>query len=201
MTKTNNGVIMLGRLKFDLEELANEMLDQLPVSVFKSKTTTFLDPCMGGGQFVKAIEARLRKYGHGDANIAKRIFGVESSKLRLNYAVDKYALVGKYYVCENYLEYDETMKFDVTLGNPPYQSGKGEKGGASSLWRKFVKKAWGLTKDNGYMLFVVPQLPNSSNDLGNIFHKHQTTVVWDDINHHFKGVGSNFKAWAVCNDD
>lgn len=127
---------MLGRLKFELDELANEMLDQLPEELFRSKTTTFLDPYMGGGQFVKEIEARLRRYGHSDKNISQRVFGVESSELRVNYAVNKYGLVGQYFVCENYLEYDEKMKFDVVIGNPPYL-----KGG----WRKFVTKMMGLS--------------------------------------------------------
>ena len=32
---------MLQRLKFDLVDLSNEMLDQLPEHIFKSKTTTY----------------------------------------------------------------------------------------------------------------------------------------------------------------
>ena len=40
---------MLGRLKFEIDELVDEILDQLPVSVFERNDTTFLDPAMGGG--------------------------------------------------------------------------------------------------------------------------------------------------------
>jgi hypothetical protein len=39
---------MIKRLKFDLQELANSILDQLPKEVFESDSTTFLDPSMAG---------------------------------------------------------------------------------------------------------------------------------------------------------
>ena len=81
---------MLGRLKFELTELVNEMLDQLPKSIFESETSTFLDPCMAGGQFVLGIETRLREYGHSDANIAERVFGVAPRELIVNFAVNKH---------------------------------------------------------------------------------------------------------------
>ena len=70
---------MLIRLRADLDELVEEMLDLLPQKYFKSKTATFLDPAMGSGQFVSAIEKRLRDNGHDDENIAKRVYGFEKS--------------------------------------------------------------------------------------------------------------------------
>ena len=33
------------------------------------------------------------------------------------------------------------MKFDVIVGNPPYQNGSGNKGSNNTLWDKFVKKS------------------------------------------------------------
>lgn len=187
---------MLDRLKFDIVLLVEEMLIKLPKWMWTSKTTTFLDPSIGGGQFAAVVETRLRKAGHSDANIAKRVFGYADDVLELNYAIKRWGLVGTYKV-GSFLEEKMNKKFDVVLGNPPYQSGKGEKGGSSSLWRKFVSKGWDLTKDDGRLMFVVPQLPNSSKDLGEIFYAHQTEIVWDDIAHHFSGVGSSFYAWMV----
>ena len=75
---------MLGRLKFNIEVLVEEILDQIPEHVWLGDTTTFLDPAIGGGQFVVAIERRLRKYGHSSENIAKRVFGYEDNILRIN---------------------------------------------------------------------------------------------------------------------
>lgn len=188
---------MLSRLKFDLSALAREMLDQLPAEVFESKTTTFLDPCMGGGQFVQAVEGRLREYGHSNANIAGRVFGVESNQLRVNYAINKHKLVGQYFVHENYLEHDEKMKFDVVIGNPPYQSGKGEKGGKHSLWRKFVKCSFEKINKNGYVAVVCPGFPYSSNDLKCYFVNNTPLLLCNDASSHFPNIGSKIKYWIV----
>ena len=89
---------MLSRMKFEIDDLVTEILDQLPQSIWTSDSTTFIDPALGGGQFVRAIEQRLRSYGHNDDNIKRRVFGCESSKLNVKYAVNKYKLIGNYEV-------------------------------------------------------------------------------------------------------
>jgi hypothetical protein len=166
--------------------------------VWASDSTTFFDPAIGGGQFVRAIETRLQARGHSDANIHKRVFGLETSDLHIRYAVNKHKLVGQYArkPYEKFFELDNTMKFDVVVGNPPFKNGN-ETGGKSSLWRKIVAKSWTLVKDSGTLIMVAPQFPNSANDLGHIFTENQTNTVWTKISHHFLGVGSSFFAWSV----
>lgn len=203
---------MLGRLKFELDELSNEMLDQLPKEIFESKTITFLDPCMGGGQFVVSIERRLRQHGHSDANIAKRVYGVESSELRHNYAINKHALVGQYFVCENYLEYDEKMKFDVVIGNPPYglSADQGKKrDSAANLWPLFVIKSFSLLHQNGYLAMITPNgWMTPSADVGkgtsgikiyNLMREQNTlTININECGKHFD-VGSSFTYYVIQN--
>jgi len=186
---------MLGRLKFEISNLVNQVLDQLPKEVWSSSVTTFLDPSMGGGQFVRAIESRLRKYGHSDSNIANRVFGYESNVMRVRFAVNKYKLIGTY-VAKDLVKEPTNMQFDVVIGNPPYKN-KNETGGASSLWRKVITKSWGLLKDNGTMAMVTPRLANTSNDIGYIFTDFQVTTVFTDVAKHFPGVGSSFYAWVA----
>jgi hypothetical protein len=189
---------MLSRMKFEIEQLVADMLDQLPSSIWTSPTTTFFDPAIGGGQFVRAVEQRLRACGHSDSNIHGRVFGFEESDLHIRFAVNKYKLVGQYHrkPYDKFLEMDDTMKFDVVIGNPPFKNGN-ETGGKSSLWRKIVAKAWTIVKDNGMLVMVAPQFPNSANDLGHIFTQNQTNTVWTKISQHFPGVGSSFFAWSV----
>ena len=59
------------------ESLVEEMLDKLPQEVFKSETTTFLDPCFGTGSFLKGVVLRLSANGHSTENINSRVFGFE----------------------------------------------------------------------------------------------------------------------------
>ena len=150
---------MLSRMKFEIEPLVAEILDQLPSSVWSSKTTTFFDPAIGGGQFVRAIEQRLRKHGHSDDNIKKRVYGFEASDLHIKFAVNKYKLIGQYKKMsyENFFKLDNTMKFDVVVGNPPFNGSKNDIEGsrAKQLYKDFVSKSLSLA-DNVYM--VMPSL-------------------------------------------
>jgi len=59
---------------------------------------------------------------------------------------------------ENSLEYKFSMKFDVIVGNPPYNKGKtsGASGSGNSIWEKFLPTLWPFLNDNGYVCFVHP---------------------------------------------
>ena len=190
---------MLSRMKFEIEPLVAEMLNQLPNSVWSSKTSTFFDPAIGGGQFVRAIEQRLRSAGLSDANIRSRVMGFEESDLHIRFAVNKYKLVGQYVrkPYKKFFELDNTMKFDVVVGNPPYQTGKGEKGGKHSLWRKFVKQAFENVNKDGYVGIVCPGFPYDSNDLKDCFTNNTPMVLCNDATSHFPGVGSEIKYWII----
>jgi len=59
-------------------------------------------------------------------------------------------------------DFDEHMKnvwnvesFDLIIQNPPYQEVVGPKK-TQQIWAKFVKKSFGILKENGYMNFVHP---------------------------------------------
>jgi hypothetical protein len=145
---------MLKRLKFEIDTLVTEMLDKIPVEMWVSETTTFLDPAMGGGQFIRAIIERLRQYGHSDENIRDRVFGIENNQLRVNFAVNKYSLIGTY-ISTDFLSWETDMKFDVIVGNPPYQKNSGA-ATSTPLWGQFVKKSFELSAPGGVVSLVHP---------------------------------------------
>lgn len=164
---------MLSRIKFDIDKIVEYMLDKLPKSVWTSTTTTFLDPALGGGQFVRAVEKRLKKYGHSDSNISQRVFGFESSLLNVRYAVNKYKLVGQYKV-GNFSDEDIiNMKFDVILTNPPYHG----KGYPEHL--KFLNKAYKFS--NQYILFLHPSTYLVDNKKENEYYQNARNLIKDNL--------------------
>ena len=196
---------MLGRLKFGLDEAIEEMLDTLPKKLFRSKTTTFLDPAMGGGQFVAAIERRLRKYGHSDSNIADRVFGLELS-WRVKIAVNKMKLIGEYgrnYEVADFLESEMAMKFDVIVGNPPF-SEKGKEHDREKLWISFLRKSLNLIKDDGVIAMITPNgWVSSTNKAHNIFKNRLVCAnISKEISDMFGSTGGSqrFGWWVLKNN-
>ena len=207
---------MLGRLKFDLTELTNEMLSHLPNSVFESDSTTFLDPAMGGGQFLRAVADKLRKYGHSEENIASRLFGMETHEWSVRYA-KKIGTPGWLWAggLADLAEMEKMgMKFDVILGNPPYQkenkTHNGKKKVGNKLWYQFIY--WGdkIVKENGYVTMITPNqwLSGGVNMrkgkfgvLKDVFAKKQMiiAVVMNLSKKHFSNVGISIGWWVYKN--
>lgn len=50
------------------------------------------------------------------------------------------------------------MKFDIIMGNPPYQDDSGNAGKGHTLWTKFVELSLKTLKPNGYLCYVHPSL-------------------------------------------
>lgn len=195
---------MIKRNKFDLYELANIMLDHLPKEVFKSKSTTFLDPVMGGGQFCQAIENRLRTYGHSDENISQRVYGFESVIMDIRFAVNKYKLVGQYSVVKpaTFLETETLgMKFDAIVGNPPYQNKN------QGLWQLFARKSIDLLNDGGHLSFVTPNswangshLNTDRNVFNSILQRYNCVEIKTNVNKYFPGIGKNISTWTISKE-
>jgi hypothetical protein len=67
-------------------ELAFEIIQTLPKSIFKSESTTFLDPICKSGTFLFEIIEELYENGHTIKNIEGRIFTIDSNSHSLNVA-------------------------------------------------------------------------------------------------------------------
>jgi site-specific DNA-methyltransferase (adenine-specific) len=175
---------MLARLKFKIDTLVNEILDKIPQDLIINGTV--LDPAMGGGQFVKEVERRKRAAGKTDEEIRSTVFGVESNILRRNYVVNKWKLAGTYLV-GNALKMDfNGMKFDVVVGNPPYDLSSSKK-----IWPEFVKLSLQLVKKLGFIGMVIPSTWLDSNGSAyknirtNLTSGFNLTTVSRDANNHF----------------
>jgi hypothetical protein len=96
------------------------------------------------------------------------------------------------------------MKFDIIVGNPPYQqvdeNGNSIAGGGIKLWEKFLRTSIGeLLKDNGYLCYITP---SSWRNYGNkcfveIFQTYATKYINIlTAGKHFN-VGSNFDWYII----
>lgn len=177
------------RLKFDLGEIANEILDRVDQSLFESGDTTFLDPAMAGGQMLKSLEDRLRQFGHSDENISKRVFGVSENPLHSGFARKKNNLVGHIF---EQGELDDGMKFDLGLANPPFSLGK------KLLYPEFFDNCL----ENCETVAMV--MPYDMVSRQSRLRKYQETVtrhssyVSEDISEHFKGVSVGRISYVIA---
>jgi hypothetical protein len=144
---------MLSRLKFEIEGLFQEIYDErFPETLFMSKTTTFADLQSAGLQSIIPLVNKLRKYGHSDENIRSRVFAFMENDLYLNYVQVKNSDLP---VTFDIYKESIDMKFDVIIGNDPYQEKVGPRK-TESLWNKFFFKRMSLLKEDGYLSLIHP---------------------------------------------
>ena len=156
--------------------LVEDMLNTLPDDVWSNKDLKWLDPCCGVGTFQSIIVQRLMKglktqipnpkkrYKH---IIEEMIYVCELQAKNLfafHYVFDKPDIYELNTFYGSFLtdEFNEHMKnewnidkFDIIVGNPPYQYSNNE-GKTQPLWHKFVEKSISILNSNGCLNFVHP---------------------------------------------
>jgi hypothetical protein len=146
--------------------------------------------------------------GHGsEIDVLVDMFGIDIiDKIVYN---DKYSFLcnqikrkypGIVVMQGDFIELEFDMKFDVIVGNPPYQ-GSNDKGTkqpkSHNLWSKFVDKGVDILEDDGFVAFVTPDSwmsPNSQ--VLKMFKENSLLWVDTEVGKYFT-VGSSFTAWIM----
>jgi type I restriction-modification system DNA methylase subunit len=133
--------------------LVNNILDKIPLEVWKNPESTFLDPCMGKGTFLLEIIRRLVYiYGYTEEDAKSRVYGYDVRVKYVNYLIRRGLKNVRH---KDFLNEIIEMKFDVVLGNPPYHKKVGPKK-TEPIWIKFVEKSFDICKEDGYVIMIHP---------------------------------------------
>ena len=157
--------------------LVEDMLDTLPSEVWCNPNKKWFDPCAGVGTFPSIVVQRLMKglekvipnpekrYGHIIENMIYVCELQEKNLFVFNCVFDLGDNNATNSYCGSFLDenFDNHMtnvwgveKFDIIIGNPPYNDGSDNNGAGHVLWDKFVSKSLDLVLENGYLNFVHP---------------------------------------------
>jgi len=158
---------------FTPQNIINEMLDTLPIDVWKNPDLKWLDPCVGHGQFPISILERLmmglkqvipEKEERKKHILENMIYMVELHKPSIDIVNEK--LEGSKYNLNIYegsfIDYRHFTKvelpfiFDIIVGNPPYQHHEEGHKRTFSIWDLFVKRSSKIIREDGYLLYIHP---------------------------------------------
>ena len=156
---------------FTPRSLINEMLDKLPKEVFSNKELRWFDPAVGIGNFMIEIYWRLMDglkdeiidFDERKSHIiSKMLYMSELNEDNIKECKRIFREEINIYEGDT-LQMSNEDKFDIIVGNPPYNKGGirsftgkqlGDKN--ETIWPLFVKKSFDILKNDGYLLFITP---------------------------------------------
>ena len=132
-----------------IDDILNKF-EEIDKDIFKRNYTWF-DPCAGMGNFHIMIYKRLIKYHSHDDIINKMFYANEINKKN----VFLYKLIfgeNANINCGDSLKLSNDLKYDIIIGNPPYNSGI--KNAGCTIYEKFIEKF--IKQYNKYFSFINP---------------------------------------------
>tara|TARA_B100001093_G_scaffold493944_1_gene536765 strand:- start:6182 stop:7444 length:1263 start_codon:yes stop_codon:yes gene_type:complete len=189
-------------------ECVEEMINKIPEDTWKNDNLKVLDPCCGCGNFFLVILEKLKKYHNVKDILENMLYFNDINEDRLTvvkeiFMNDEYNLN----ISEmDYLKYDEEMKYDIVVANPPYAKllPNGKRASKNhNLIGVFIDKTLKILKEGGYMLYITPDNWMTFSDRNTLI-KTLTSLQILYINIHiakkyFKKIGSSFTWYLIEN--
>lgn len=120
-------------------------------------------------------------------------------------------ILGKTSVAEKNKEFEAKLeafggKFDIIMGNPPYQYQKPGNTNSQAIWHIFVLKSAQLINENGYLVYIHPSgWRDIDGDYRKVFdYIHHNSLIYLSMNdyktgNNVFGVGTNFDYYILQN--
>jgi len=200
------------------KELVAKMHDQLPTGTWADKNKIIVDLACGRGPFLYDAVERFDKGLRNEIPnreqrikhiLENQVFGydidwlqckIAEKLLRESFAKNLSNPVGQngklnVFNRDSLRENFDMMKFDVIVGNPPYQKGK-----KHDFYCEFVKKSLELVRSDGYILFVTPnRLFIPSSKLNKMLEEKKLVYVNWNVGEHFSDVDTFVCSWLIQN--
>ena len=141
--------------------IVGEMINHIPEKTLGNPNSRFLDPCSGMGTYGVVLLNKLLEYHDRDHILDNMIYLVEIKEYKCEYL----KLLGfKNIYNTNFLTHDfNNMKFDVILGNYPFNNEGGMKSkvngaqqGATNLYKEFITHTASVIKPKGILAVIAP---------------------------------------------
>jgi hypothetical protein len=153
-------------------KLIEEVLEHLPIHVWRNPNLRWLDPASGIGNFFALVFYRLmRGLARAIPNTEKRASHIVSNMLfmyeiNMENVAKSRDLFGSSanIVVGDFLQEMESQnqRFDIIVGNPPYQmpdkenASWGAKGRNAALWTSFIESGFKVLNPNGFLGVITP---------------------------------------------
>lgn len=206
---------------FSPPELVCDMLDLLPKEVWSDPNLQWLDPANGIGNFPVVVYYRLMeglklvipdKKDRSKHIIEYMLYMVELNSVNCDVCREIFNLIDNTaepnIINADFLEWNPNKKFDIIMGNPPYQTNLKKRGiKSTSIWELFFKKSIDILKENMYLLLIHPSSWRSPFGI----RKHILDKILElDLQYlymcsyecskkYFKGVSTNFDYYCLKN--
>lgn len=168
---------LFGEVMTPIDELVIPMINTLPDNVWRNPNLKWLDSCAGIGNFQFIIIKKLmeglsywepdeeKRYTHivqnmlyiGELQAKNAFINMILFDLNKNFKINIYN--------DNFLDkkFEKNMinkwgvdRFDIIIGNPPFNSNSVGAYGKRDLWDKFVLKSIEILNKDGFLVFVHP---------------------------------------------
>ena len=203
---------------FTPKRLIEEMLNQFPKEIWTNKSLKWLDPAVGIGNFpaivVEKLMEGLKEEIPSESERYKWI--MEEMIYMVDISTKNLFLLYKLFDENNNLKLNvhrgsflddsflEKMKewnidkFDVIMGNPPYQDGSKD-GGQNKIYNDFCKDSFSFISEKGKILFVTPISVLKKSKRFSLISKKGLKIV-DFSSDNFFNVGIKICSWLFDNE-